>query len=99
MHVLLPNNSQQAVNYMVCLSSNFRSNFYVINAILDMYGKCGDIMRAEVVLNEMCRRDILSWNPIVAAYEQNGLTKETICLFSYMLACGIEPDEFTYGML
>ncbi|CAO2831327.1 unnamed protein product, partial [Amaranthus hypochondriacus] len=79
------------------IKSNFQSNVCVTNAILDMYGKCGDVIRAEGIFNEMCRRDIVSWNAIIAAYEQNGLAKETIRLFAYMLACGIEPDEFTYG--
>ncbi|XP_074308384.1 pentatricopeptide repeat-containing protein At3g02330, mitochondrial [Silene latifolia] len=76
---------------------NFRFNVCVANAILDMYGKCGDVIGAQGVFDEMTRRDAVSWNAIIAAYEQNGLGEETLRLFSSMLDSGIEPDEFTYG--
>ncbi|KNA19523.1 hypothetical protein SOVF_059620 [Spinacia oleracea] len=79
------------------MKSNLRSNVCVTNAILDMYGKCGDVVGAEGVFNEMIRRDAVSWNAIIAAYEQNRLEDETLRLFAAMLACGMEPDEFTYG--
>ncbi|XP_021739331.1 pentatricopeptide repeat-containing protein At3g02330, mitochondrial-like [Chenopodium quinoa] len=79
------------------MKSKFQSNVCVTNAILDMYGKCGDILGAKGVFDEMIRRDAVSWNAIIAACEQNGLEEGTLRLFVEMLACGMEPDEFTYG--
>ncbi|KAK9683055.1 hypothetical protein RND81_10G115100 [Saponaria officinalis] len=76
---------------------NFRFNVCVANALLDMYGKCGAVIGAQGVFDEMLRRDAVTWNAIIAAYEQNGLGDETLRQFSLMLASGIEPDQFTYG--
>ncbi|GAB2235508.1 hypothetical protein Droror1_Dr00025933 [Drosera rotundifolia] len=75
----------------------FRSNICVENAILDMYGKCGDIQAAQRVFDEMLRKDAVSWNAIIAAYEQNGDEDATLWLYINMIRSCIEPDEFTYG--
>ncbi|RYQ78942.1 hypothetical protein Ahy_Scaffold8g108410 [Arachis hypogaea] len=69
----------------------------VANAILDMYGKCGDLMEACVIFDEMERRDAVSWNAIIAAHEQNEEIEKTLSLFVSMLRSTMEPDDFTYG--
>ncbi|PRQ53236.1 putative tetratricopeptide-like helical domain, DYW domain-containing protein [Rosa chinensis] len=79
------------------VKSSFRSNVCVTNAILDMYGKCGDVLGASFVFDEMVRRDAVSWNAIIAAHGQNENKEETLSCFVSMLRSRMEPDEFTYG--
>ncbi|XP_004303223.1 PREDICTED: pentatricopeptide repeat-containing protein At3g02330 [Fragaria vesca subsp. vesca] len=79
------------------IKSSFRSNVCVTNAILDMYGKCGDVFGASHVFDEMVRRDAVSWNAIIAAHEQNKNKVGTLSCFVSMLRSRMEPDEFTYG--
>lgn len=81
----------------LAIKSIFGSNVCVENAILDMYGKCGALMEAHFVFEKMEIRDAVSWNAIIAAYEQNGNEEETLSLFVWMLRWGVEPDDFTYG--
>ncbi|PSR87778.1 Pentatricopeptide repeat-containing protein [Actinidia chinensis var. chinensis] len=81
----------------LAIKSTFKSNVCVANAILDMYGKCGALMEAHCVFDEMERTDAVSWNAIIAAYEQNGNEEETLSLFVWMLRSRMEPDDFTYG--
>ncbi|XP_020996869.1 pentatricopeptide repeat-containing protein At3g02330, mitochondrial isoform X1 [Arachis duranensis] len=69
----------------------------VANAILDMYGKCGGLLEACVIFDEMERRDAVSWNAIIAAHEQNEGIEKTLSLFVSMLRSTMEPDDFTYG--
>ncbi|KAA8530492.1 hypothetical protein F0562_005201 [Nyssa sinensis] len=83
----------------LAIKSSFWSNVCVANAILDMYGKCGALAEARCVFDEMERRDAVSWNAIIAAYEQNGNEEETLSLFVWMLRSRMEPDEFTYGSI
>lgn len=83
--------------HALAIKSPFYSSISVANAILDMYGKCGVPFEAHRVFDEMEVRDAVSWNAIIAAYEQNGFTEETLLLFVLMLRSGMEPDEFTYG--
>ncbi|GFZ19005.1 pentatricopeptide repeat (PPR) superfamily protein [Actinidia rufa] len=81
----------------LAIKSTFVSNVCVANAILDMYGKCGALMEAHCVFDEMERTDAVSWNAIIAASEQNGNEEETLSLFVWMLRSRMEPDDFTYG--
>ncbi|GAB2272840.1 hypothetical protein Dimus_007659 [Dionaea muscipula] len=79
------------------LKSVFQSNICVENAILDMYGKCGAMEGAQCVFDEILGRDAVSWNAIIAAYEQNGDAEATLGFYASMIHSGVEPDEFTYG--
>ncbi|GAV60085.1 PPR domain-containing protein/PPR_2 domain-containing protein/PPR_3 domain-containing protein [Cephalotus follicularis] len=81
----------------LAVKSPLSSNTCVANAIMDMYGKCGGLVEACGVFDEMERRDSVSWNAIIAAHEQNGNEETTLSLFVSMLRSRMEPDEFTYG--
>lgn len=83
--------------HALSVKSTLRSDICVANAILDMYGKCGCLVEAYHVFEEMEKRDAVSWNAIIAAHEQNENEEETLQLFVSMLHSGIEPDQFTYG--
>lgn len=72
-------------------------NICVANTILDMYGKCGALMEACLIFDEMERRDAVSWNAIIAAHEQNKEIEKTLSLFVSMQRSAMEPDDFTYG--
>ncbi|KAE9449408.1 hypothetical protein C3L33_18699, partial [Rhododendron williamsianum] len=81
----------------LAIKSIFWTDVCVANAILDMYGKCGALMEAHFLFDEMEIRDAVSWNAIIAAYGQNGYEEATLSLFVWMLRWGMEPDDFTYG--
>ncbi|KAL5698552.1 hypothetical protein ACHQM5_029578 [Ranunculus cassubicifolius] len=81
----------------LAIKSSYETNICVANTILDMYGKCGALVEACNMFYAMDIRDAVSWNAVIAAYEQNGYEEETLSLFSRMLNSGMEPDEFTYG--
>ncbi|XP_027153075.1 pentatricopeptide repeat-containing protein At3g02330, mitochondrial isoform X1 [Coffea eugenioides] len=83
--------------HALATKSPFSSDVCVANAILDMYGKCGALVEARCTFDEMEVRDAVSWNAVIAAYEQNRNEEETVLLFVSMLKHGMEPDEFTFG--
>ncbi|RYQ98947.1 hypothetical protein Ahy_B07g086784 [Arachis hypogaea] len=69
----------------------------VANAILDMYGKYGGLIESCLIFDEMKKRDVVSWNAIISAHEQNEEVEKTLLLFISMLRSTMEPDDFTYG--
>ncbi|GKU97454.1 hypothetical protein SLEP1_g10597 [Rubroshorea leprosula] len=83
--------------HSLAVKSTLESNICVSNAMVDMYGKCGALAEACQVFYKMERRDAVSWNAIIAAYEQSGHEEETLSHFVSMLRSGMEPDDFTYG--
>ncbi|XP_071687167.1 pentatricopeptide repeat-containing protein At5g16860 [Rutidosis leptorrhynchoides] len=71
---------------VVCVLG-YEDNVFVGNALVAMYGRCGDIGSARQVFDEMlCRKvaDVISWNSIVAAYMQNRDSKKAIQMFYHM---------------
>lgn len=83
--------------HSLAVKSTLDSNICVGNAMVDMYGKCGALAEACQAFYEMERRDDVSWNAIITAYEQNGNEEETLSHFNSMLLAGMKPDDFTYG--
>ncbi|PNX65501.1 hypothetical protein L195_g062631, partial [Trifolium pratense] len=41
-------------------------NLFVGNGLIAMYGKCGCLVEARRVFDEMLCRDVVSWNSMVA---------------------------------
>ncbi|KAI7995475.1 Pentatricopeptide repeat-containing protein [Camellia lanceoleosa] len=65
-----------------------------------MYAKCGTILSAEYVFNDIDSVDVISWNSLIAGYAANGYVEETIKLFRDMVVKGVIPDQVTFvGLL
>ncbi|KAL8240033.1 hypothetical protein R6Q59_013388 [Mikania micrantha] len=71
------------------------SGWYVGNALLSMYCKCGNIEEANVVFEEISDRDIVSWNTIITGYARHGFGKEALGVFELMTKSGVQPDQVT----
>ncbi|XP_010502875.1 PREDICTED: pentatricopeptide repeat-containing protein At3g29230 [Camelina sativa] len=76
--------------------SNLNSNASVLNALLDMYAKCGSLEKAFDVFNNMPKKDLVSWNTMLHGLGVHGHGKEAIELFSRMRREGIRPDKVTF---
>ncbi|KAF7824895.1 pentatricopeptide repeat-containing protein [Senna tora] len=73
--------------------SGFSNDGFVLNALVDMYAKCGDIVKARKVFDKMPQRDSVSWNSMLTAYIHHGLEVEAISIFKQMLLQRYEPDS------
>ncbi|XP_062198000.1 pentatricopeptide repeat-containing protein At3g12770-like [Phragmites australis] len=67
------------------LKLGFDANIPLVNALIAMYGKCGSMAMAEALFDGMTTRSLVSWNTMVAMYEQHGDTVEAIKFFRRML--------------
>ncbi|PIN21489.1 hypothetical protein CDL12_05793 [Handroanthus impetiginosus] len=67
----------------------------VLNALIDMYGKCGQLADALVVFENMIEKDMYSWNSIISVHEQCGDHEGTLWLLKGMLSSGFRPDLVT----
>ncbi|XP_024524656.1 pentatricopeptide repeat-containing protein At2g33680 isoform X1 [Selaginella moellendorffii] len=78
-------------------AGSFLRDLSVRNAVLSMYGRCGNLVEARVVFEEMeiPGRDVVTWNAMVAAYARNGAGWEAFELFQRMKLEGIDPDGIT----
>ncbi|EFJ04387.1 hypothetical protein SELMODRAFT_47998, partial [Selaginella moellendorffii] len=65
-------------------------------ALVDMYGKCGDIGEAKAVFDAMRTKNEVTWNAMMAAYAQNGHSNLAIRLFQLMSVEGVKPDDANF---
>ncbi|XP_057862797.2 putative pentatricopeptide repeat-containing protein At3g23330 [Cryptomeria japonica] len=78
------------------IESSFLSDLVIANALIDMYSKCGSIHKARQLFDKMPKRDVISWNAIVAGYAQNGLWKDAFKIFELMKHSGTYPDHGSF---
>ncbi|XP_022956324.1 pentatricopeptide repeat-containing protein At4g37170-like [Cucurbita moschata] len=73
-------------------ASGFIPGIYISNRLLDMYAKCGSLVDAQKVFDEMVARDLCSWNTMISGYVQGGHFDKARNLFDKMP----ERDSFSW---
>ncbi|PNT30607.2 hypothetical protein POPTR_006G090900v4 [Populus trichocarpa] len=71
-------------------------NLQTINALMDMYAKCGSMRDAGMVFYNMSNRDTASWNIMIMGYGMHGYGNEALYMFSDMCKSGLKPNEITF---
>ncbi|KAE9585874.1 putative tetratricopeptide-like helical domain, DYW domain-containing protein [Lupinus albus] len=77
------------------IRTGWERDVFVGAALVDMYAKCGCVVDAHRVFNEIVVRDAVLWNSMLAAYAQNGHPDESLDLCREMAVAGIRPTEAT----
>jgi pentatricopeptide repeat protein len=73
-----------------------RTDICTQSALIDMYGKCGNLELARIVFDNMAVRSKVSWNSMISAYGSHGRVKDSIELFQQMKDSGFEPNNITF---
>ncbi|XP_022144577.1 putative pentatricopeptide repeat-containing protein At3g08820 [Momordica charantia] len=72
--------------------SGLGRNVFVATSLLDMYVKCGNMERANLIFHAMPEKDIVSWSTMIQGYAFNGLPKQALDLFFQMHSQNLKPD-------
>ncbi|KAE8683429.1 Pentatricopeptide repeat-containing protein [Hibiscus syriacus] len=81
------------------LELGFCSKGLLGNAILDLYGKCGDVDSAKKAFHSLEKRDVFGWNSVISMYSKRGLVEEVVKSIGPLLNSGVLPNEFTFATL
>ncbi|XP_057864497.2 pentatricopeptide repeat-containing protein At4g02750 [Cryptomeria japonica] len=76
--------------------SGFESNVFLLNALIGMYSKCGNIDDAFEVFSSIHEKSVVSWTAMVAGYAQHGHCREALHLFEQMKNVGLNPNHITF---
>ncbi|XP_057816435.1 pentatricopeptide repeat-containing protein At2g13600 [Cryptomeria japonica] len=79
------------------IESGLLSETIVVNALIDMYAKCGSIHKAWELFDKMPQRSVISWNAMITGYAQNGYCKNAFTLFELMKYSGTDPDRASFA--
>ena len=69
------------------------------NALVDMYVKCGLMVKSREVFCELPVKNIEAWNSLIMGYAQLGQSNVVLDLFQKMRAECIVPDSITFLVL
>ncbi|CAJ2670817.1 unnamed protein product [Trifolium pratense] len=81
------------------LKGGLTFDVFVGSMLVDMYGKCGNILHARKVFDALQNRNVVVWTSLMTAYLQNGDFEETLNLLTCMDQEGTMPNEFTFAVL
>lgn len=71
------------------------SNPFVASALVDMYAKCGSLMKARQVFDGLSSRNAVCWTALLAGYTEQNCCQEAVQLFKQMQTEGVYPDLTT----
>lgn len=78
------------------LRNGLSSDHFVVNALIDMYVKCGALVMAKLLFRKILSKDLVSWTIMIAGYAMHGFGTEAVATFRKMRQAGIEPDEVSF---
>ncbi|WCJ40225.1 Tetratricopeptide repeat (TPR)-like superfamily protein [Euphorbia peplus] len=76
----------------------FQSDLFVSSALIDMYSKCGLLVDARNLFDEIPNRNIVTWTSMISGYVQNGYAYDALGLFKKFLVSKGEDFEFEVSM-
>ncbi|KAL6606772.1 hypothetical protein ACP70R_042425 [Stipagrostis hirtigluma subsp. patula] len=68
---------------------------FVMNSLVDMYVKSGDLECARKVFERIPSRSVVSWTSMLSGCVQNGLAADGMLLFNEMRQESVHPSEYT----
>lgn len=75
--------------------SGVKLNTLMVNALVDMYMKCGAMDSAKRLFDECVDRNLVLCNTIMSNFVRQGLAREALAIFGEMLQQGPRPDKVT----
>lgn len=86
-------------HYYIC-NNNIMITATLLNALIDMYAKCGALETAMDFFFEFTDKNLMSCNVIIQALALHGYGLRALKLFNMMHTLGIWPDKITFtGLL
>ncbi|PIN04827.1 hypothetical protein CDL12_22631 [Handroanthus impetiginosus] len=64
-------------------------------ALTSLYSKCGQVMAAKSLFDQMKVHDVILWNAMISGFAKNGHPNEALELFTEMISKNIPPDTVT----
>ncbi|GAV79949.1 LOW QUALITY PROTEIN: PPR domain-containing protein/PPR_2 domain-containing protein/DYW_deaminase domain-containing protein, partial [Cephalotus follicularis] len=71
----------------------FGCDLFVVNGLIGMYCKCGEMGWARMVFDGFVVKNVISWSIMIDCYARNGNSLEALNLFRLMLCQGTKPDK------
>ncbi|XP_057480662.1 pentatricopeptide repeat-containing protein At1g18485-like [Actinidia eriantha] len=65
------------------------------NALVDAYGKCGNVKALKQVFGEMVEKNVVTWNAIITSFASRHNNRDALDMFRLMIDEGVKPNSVT----
>ncbi|KAJ8625497.1 hypothetical protein MRB53_034027 [Persea americana] len=76
--------------------NRIKLNQFVLNGLVDMYAKCGDVGKARQIFEGMLQRNDVCWNAMISGLAIHGQCEDALDLFLQMESSEVKPNESTF---
>ncbi|KAH7315277.1 hypothetical protein KP509_21G042400 [Ceratopteris richardii] len=87
------------IYYDILKQRLLQNNISLGTALVDMYAKCGDLAKAQQVLESLPLQSAISWSALIAGYAEQGECDQALNAFEEMQRAGFQPDAITFTCL
>ncbi|KAH7434156.1 hypothetical protein KP509_06G003100 [Ceratopteris richardii] len=77
----------------------FLDNVVLGTALVDMYAKCGALVKACHVLEDMPVHNVITWNALISGYVEHNEGEQAIRCLEQMKGDGLSPDAVTFACI
>lgn len=81
--------------HSLVVKTGFDYDVFVKTSLVCLYAKCGHLLDARKVFDDIPDKNVVSWTAIICGYIKSGQFEEAIDLFRGLLEMGLRPDSFT----
>ncbi|XP_023755719.1 pentatricopeptide repeat-containing protein At3g21470 [Lactuca sativa] len=80
------------------IQKRIKVNIFILNSLVDMYAKCGDLMNARLIFEDMMEseRNDSCWNAMISGFSIHGHCREALEFFDRMEKSKVTPNEITF---
>lgn len=69
------------------------TDIFIGSSLVDMYVKCGCLVKALEVFDKLPVRNVVSWTALIGGYAEHGRSEEALFYFKHMQYVGISLDS------
>ncbi|KAL6504499.1 hypothetical protein OROGR_026422 [Orobanche gracilis] len=84
------------IHEIIIREKGIELNEFILNGLVDMYAKCGDLENARLVFEEIPVKNTATWNSLITGYAIHGRSGEAIEIFGKMKDSCVKPDAITF---
>ncbi|XP_021740596.1 pentatricopeptide repeat-containing protein At2g33760-like [Chenopodium quinoa] len=74
----------------------FELNVVLGTALINMYGRCGNVRKGREVFDVMREKNVVAWTAMISGYGIHGYGKEAMEIYNLMQCNGPSPNDVTF---